>query len=131
MKNPYFSEQNARQLALTFKSLTMQNSMEFKKELLEYIDSCNRPIYIDASFLSEIDSSGLAVLIQAKQKAKENGKQAKPPRTRTWHKTKTEKNGEFQEIFPKHFHGILRNIFTQIFTTFARGDAVAPSAGAV
>ncbi len=73
MKNPYFSEQNARQLALTFKSLTMQNSMEFKKELLEYIDSCNRPIYIDASFLSEIDSSGLAVLIQAKQKAKEKG----------------------------------------------------------
>ena len=49
---------------------------------------------------------------------------------------KTEKNGEFREIFPKHFSRNLfgtfsRKLSRKFFKTFARGGAVAPSAGMV
>lgn len=77
----YFREEKLGYLVVLVDNINNENASEFRRELSRYLSnyridadngpSCLSPVTIDCCNLSHLDSSGLAIIIDAQSKQKE------------------------------------------------------------
>ena len=69
----FFKPVSPGHLLITKYQVGLNDSADFKKELLIYANSYNGDIYVDMRNLHELDTSGISVLVQAAKIVRRNG----------------------------------------------------------
>lgn len=68
----FFSVDKPGYLKVTRERIGLHEAEEFRKELMRYMETNTGSIILDMSMLDELDTAGIAVIMRAEKRAKQN-----------------------------------------------------------